>query len=81
MSTLPSVVSRFVEYYAALDSQPPSALVGLYHSNATLIDPFGEHDGFSRFSAISPICWPTSSIAVLPSIRRCAAGTGLLGPG
>jgi hypothetical protein len=34
--------------------------------------------GFSRFSAISPICWPTSSIAVLPSIRRCAAGTGLL---
>jgi hypothetical protein len=45
MSTLPSVVSRFVEYYAALDSQPPSALVGLYHSNATLIDPFGEHDG------------------------------------
>ncbi|MBR7492895.1 nuclear transport factor 2 family protein, partial [Klebsiella pneumoniae] len=28
MSTLPSVVSRFVEYYSALDSQPPSALVG-----------------------------------------------------
>ena len=45
MSTLPSVVSRFVEYYSALDSQPPSALVGLYHSDATLIDPFGEHDG------------------------------------
>ncbi|CZY63375.1 nuclear transport factor 2 family protein [Enterobacter ludwigii] len=45
MSTLPSVVSRFVEYYTALDSQPPSALVGLYHSDATLIDPFGEHDG------------------------------------
>ncbi len=42
---LPSVVSRFVEYYAALDSQPPVRLVGLYHSNATLIDPFGEHDG------------------------------------
>jgi hypothetical protein len=78
MSTLPSVVSRFVEYYAALDSQPPSALVGLYHSNATLIDPFGEHDGILRFSAISPICWPTSRTAVLPSIRRCAAGTGLL---
>ena len=70
MSTLPSVVSRFVEYYAALDSQPPSALVGLYHSNATLIDPFGEHDGIFAL--------PTSSIAVLPSIRRCAAGTGLL---
>ncbi|STD20313.1 Uncharacterised protein [Enterobacter asburiae] len=52
MSTLPSVVSRFVEYYAALDSQPPSALVGLYHSNATLIDPFGEHDGIFRASAL-----------------------------
>ena len=72
MSTLPSVVSRFVEYYAALDSQPPSALVGLYHSNATLIDPF---------SAISPICWPTSSIAVLPSMTPCAAKTGLWSPG
>ncbi|MCG0455201.1 nuclear transport factor 2 family protein [Enterobacter cloacae complex sp. ECC445] len=45
MSTLPSVVNRFVDYYAALDSQPPSALVGLYDANATLIDPFGEHDG------------------------------------
>ena len=53
MSTLPSVVSRFVEYYAALDSQPPSALVGLYHSNATLIDPFGEHDGIF---ALQPLC-------------------------
>lgn len=72
MSTLPSVVSRFVEYYAALDSQPPSALVGLYHSNATLVDPFGEHDGIfalqryfthllanvenCRFSIDPPLC-------------------------
>lgn len=45
MSTLHTVVSRFVNYYTALDSQPPSALAELYHSNATLIDPFGEHQG------------------------------------
>lgn len=45
MSTLPPVVSRFVDYYATLDAQPPSALVGLYHPDATLVDPFGEHNG------------------------------------
>lgn len=45
MSTLPAVVSRFVDYYATLDAQPPSALVGLYHPDATLVDPFGEHNG------------------------------------
>lgn len=42
---LPDVISRFVDYYTALDSQPPSALAGLYHPDATLIDPFGEHNG------------------------------------
>ncbi|MDP0891602.1 nuclear transport factor 2 family protein, partial [Klebsiella pneumoniae] len=26
MSTSPSVIRRFVEYYAGLDTQPPSAL-------------------------------------------------------
>ncbi|MBA7752981.1 nuclear transport factor 2 family protein [Enterobacter sp. RHBSTW-01064] len=45
MSTLPAVVSRFVDYYATLDAQPPSALVELYHPDATLVDPFGEHNG------------------------------------
>lgn len=45
MSSLPAVVSRFVDYYATLDAQPPSALAGLYHPDATLIDPFGEHKG------------------------------------
>ncbi|WP_333900970.1 nuclear transport factor 2 family protein [Enterobacter wuhouensis] len=45
MSTLPTVISRFVDYYTALDSQPPSALAGLYDPEATLIDPFGEHNG------------------------------------
>jgi hypothetical protein len=81
MSTLHTVVSRFVNYYTALDSQPPSALAELYHSNATLIDPFGEHRGFLRFSAISPICWPMSKIAVSLSIRRCAAKAALRSPG
>lgn len=81
MSTLPSVVSRFVEYYAALDSQPPSALVGLYHSNATLVDPFGEHDGIFALQRYFTICWPTSRTAVFLSTRRSAAGTGLLSPG
>lgn len=45
MSTLPSVISRFVDYYATLDTQPPSALAGIYRADATLIDPFGEHSG------------------------------------
>lgn len=45
MSTLPSVISRFVDYYAGLDTQPPSALAEIYRSDATLIDPFGEHSG------------------------------------
>ena len=45
MSTLPSVISRFVDYYATLDTQPPSALAEIYRADATLIDPFGEHNG------------------------------------
>ncbi|MGX5086009.1 nuclear transport factor 2 family protein [Enterobacter sp. UPMP2052] len=45
MSTLPTVISRFVNYYVALDTQPPSALAEVYHSDATLVDPFGEHHG------------------------------------
>ena len=45
MNLLPDIISRFVDYYTALDSQPPSALAGLYHPDATLIDPFGEHNG------------------------------------
>jgi hypothetical protein len=42
---MPSVINRFVEYYAGLDNQPPSALAALYEADATLIDPFGEHRG------------------------------------
>ncbi|HCN96771.1 MAG: nuclear transport factor 2 family protein [Leclercia adecarboxylata] len=45
MSALPSVIDRFVDYYADLDNQPPSALVALYDANAILFDPFGEHKG------------------------------------
>lgn len=45
MSTLPPVISRFVDYYATLDTQPPSALAKIYRADATLIDPFGEHSG------------------------------------
>ncbi len=45
MSTVQSVVSRFIDYYSELKSQPPSALSGLYHPEAVLIDPFGEHQG------------------------------------
>lgn len=47
MSTTPSVINRFVDYYAELDNQPPSALAMLYDVNATLVDPFGEHNGLS----------------------------------
>ena len=45
MSTLPSVVSRFVEAFCAVVSLRPSGLVGLYHSDATLFVPFGVLDG------------------------------------
>ncbi|TDT59014.1 SnoaL-like protein [Enterobacter sp. AG5470] len=72
MSTLSSVINRFVEYYAGLDNQPPSALTTLYHPDAQLIDPFGEHRGLvaiqryftrllvnvqhCRFSIDIPVC-------------------------
>lgn len=80
MSTLPSVISRFVDYYATLDTQPPSALAGIYRADATLIDPFGEHSGCSRFSAISPICWLTFNTVALPSMHRCSRAIALLSP-
>lgn len=47
MNTLQPVIDRFVDYYAALDKQPPSVLNALYHQNAALIDPFGEHRGLT----------------------------------
>jgi len=45
MSAMPSVINRFIDYYAELDNQPPSALAELYDAQAALIDPFGEHRG------------------------------------
>ncbi|MFH7127067.1 nuclear transport factor 2 family protein [Klebsiella pneumoniae] len=59
MSTSPSVIRRFVEYYAGLDAQPPAALAALYHPDATLSDPLVSIRGCSPFSATLPICWPT----------------------
>lgn len=45
MSTMPSVIDRFVNYYSSLDNQSPLALAGLYDADSTLVDPFGEHKG------------------------------------
>ncbi|MEQ9923722.1 nuclear transport factor 2 family protein [Pectobacterium brasiliense] len=45
MNTLSSVINRFVDYYTELDTQQPSALAEIYHPDASLIDPFGEHEG------------------------------------
>lgn len=45
MSTMSSVIDRFVDYYSELDNQPPTALTALYHPDAVLIDPFGHHQG------------------------------------
>ncbi len=45
MSTMSAVIDRFVDYYAGLDNQPPSALAALYDHDALLVDPFGEHHG------------------------------------
>lgn len=72
MSPSSSAISRFSAYYAALDTQPPSALAALYHTNAVLIDPFGQHQGLSaiqgylshllanvdhcRFTLDAPLC-------------------------
>lgn len=76
MSTSPSVIRRFVEYYAGLDAQPPAALAALYHPDATLSDPFGQHQGLFAIQATLPICWPTWSSAGSPSTRRFATASG-----
>jgi hypothetical protein len=60
----------FVQYYAELDSQPPSALARCT-IRMLLQDPFGEHQGLLPSSATSPICWPTWSSAGSPSIPLC----------
>ncbi|UWM66327.1 nuclear transport factor 2 family protein [Enterobacter sp. CP102] len=45
MREQPSVIDRFVDYYAGLDKKSVPALAGLYDKHAVLIDPFGEHNG------------------------------------
>ena len=45
MSTIRSVIDQFVDFYTVLDSQPLTTLPLLYHADAVLIDPFGEHQG------------------------------------
>lgn len=45
MSTISTVIDRFVNYYTALDNQPHAAMTALYHPDAELIDPFGSHQG------------------------------------
>ena len=47
MSTIQSAIDRFVSFYIALDRQTSSALTSLYHPDAVLIDPFGEHSGLN----------------------------------
>lgn len=45
MSTISSVIDQFVDFYTLLDTQPLTTLSLLYHADAVLIDPFGEHQG------------------------------------
>jgi ketosteroid isomerase-like protein len=45
MNTINAVIDQFVDFYTALDAQPLAKLSQLYHADATLIDPFGEHQG------------------------------------
>lgn len=75
MSTSPSVIRRFVEYYAGLDAQPPAALAALYHPDATLSDPFGQHQGLFAiqryFTHLLANVEPGS-----PSTRRFATANG-----
>ncbi|QKJ86266.1 nuclear transport factor 2 family protein [Paramixta manurensis] len=72
MCTTPSVIEKFVQYYAGLDTQSPSALDCLYDTDAILIDPFGAYHGlaaiqryfthllasvaYCRFSIDPPFC-------------------------
>ncbi len=80
MSTLPSVISRFVDYYATLDTQPPSALAGFIAPMPRLSIPLANIAGCSRSSAISPTCWLTSSTVALPLMRRCSRAIALWSP-
>lgn len=45
MSSTPSVITQFIQYYTDMDSEPLSILADLYHPDAVLTDPFGQHQG------------------------------------
>jgi len=45
MSTMPSVITKFIDYYAELENQPPLTLTTIYHLDAELTDPFGQYRG------------------------------------
>jgi len=45
MSTMPSIIAKFIDYYTEMESHPPLALTTLYHLEAELTDPFGKHQG------------------------------------
>ena len=47
MSTMPSIITKFIDYYAELENQPSLALTTIYHLDAELTDPFGKHQGLS----------------------------------
>lgn len=45
MSSIQAVIDRFAGFYTALDAAPLDELAALYHTDAVLIDPFGQHVG------------------------------------
>ncbi|QYM94049.1 nuclear transport factor 2 family protein [Dickeya zeae] len=45
MSTLQLVFDEFADFYASLATQPLERLSALYHPDAVLADPFGQHQG------------------------------------
>ncbi|GAB7260396.1 MULTISPECIES: nuclear transport factor 2 family protein [Dickeya] len=45
MSTLQPVFDEFADFYASLATQPLERLSALYHPDAVLTDPFGQHQG------------------------------------
>jgi hypothetical protein len=45
MNPIRSVIDQFVDFYTSLDTQPLRTLSQIYHADAVLIDPFGEHQG------------------------------------
>lgn len=45
MSNIQPVIEKFVGFYTVLDTAPLDELAMLYHTDAVLLDPFGQHLG------------------------------------